>query len=171
MLCSRNQSDSLLPALQALLKRDVDLEATYSGYNSLNLLLRFYRQENLFRCASLLIKRGVRVNETDRDGQKPIFLLCRFYAGEDLIDVCRLLVSRNMVDTATALQASFILTDRGLHEESIILEKMTQYGEFELNEVSSILPLDALYNFFFNFVYLRKRRNCESFAARGTLIL
>jgi len=138
LLCSRNQSNSLLPALQALLRRDdVDLEATYSGYNSLNLLLRFYRKENLIRCASLLIKQGIRVNETDKDGQKPILILCRFYAGEDLIDICRLLVCRNMVDPATVLEASFILSDRGLFEESMILEEIMKYGDLELNEVNS----------------------------------
>ena len=139
LLCTRNQSDSLLPALQALLRRkDVNIEATYSGYNALNLLIRFYNKENLFRCASLLIRRGIRVDDADGDGLQPLPIACHFYAGHDLIDICRLLV-RNMQqdDPATIQRSDFILAERGLQEDSEILEKMTQQQFDELNGVSS----------------------------------
>ena len=42
-----------------------------------------------------------------------------------------------MVDPATVLEASFILSDRGLFEESMILEEIMKYGDLELNEVNS----------------------------------
>jgi len=137
LLCTRNQSDSLLPALQALLSRkDVNIEATYSGYNALNLVIRFYNKENLFRCASLLIRRGIRV--VGSDGLQPLLLVCHFYSGEDLIDVFRLLV-RNMPkdNSAIILKSAFILAERGLQQESEILENRVQQQPGELNEVSS----------------------------------
>ena len=137
LLCTRNQSDSLLPALQALLRRkDVNIEATYWGYNALNLLIRFYNKENLFRCASLLISRGIRV--VDADGLQPLLIVCHFYSGEDLIDVCRLLVRKMPKDNSSIiLKSALILAERGLQQESEILEKMTQRQPSELNEVSS----------------------------------
>ena len=127
LLCTRNQSDSLLPALEALLKRkDVNLQATYSSYNALNLLTRFYNHHpNFIRCFSLLIRRGISACQTDKDGQNPILLLSHLYSGEDLIDICRLLV-RKISDSSTILRAAFILADRGFHQESKIIEKMTQ---------------------------------------------
>ena len=137
LLCSRNQSGSLLPALQTLLRRrDVDLRLTYSGYNALNLLLRFYRQPNLINCVSLLIRRGFLTRETDIDGQTALTILCHLYTGEDLIDIARLLVIKT-IDPGTVLRCAFILADRGLHQESKILEQMTR--STEPNDVNIIL--------------------------------
>ena len=80
LLCSRNQSGSLLPALQALLRRrEIDLQSTYSSYNALNLLIRFnYRHHNLIHCIRLLIKKGINASETDRDDQTALTILCHF---------------------------------------------------------------------------------------------
>ena len=126
LLCTRNQSGSLLPALQALLRRrDVDLQSTYSGYNALNLLIRFYRQPNLIHCVRLLIEKGVNANKIDKDDQTALSVLCHLGHGEDLIDIARLFV-RRMLDPGAVIRCSFILADRGLHQESEILEKMTQ---------------------------------------------
>ena len=126
LLCSRNQSGSLLPALQTLLRRrDVDLRLNYSGYSALNLLIRLYRQPHLIHCISLLIGREINVNEMDGDGQSAITILCHLYTGDDLIDIARLLV-RNfvMADCPIVDKCASILMNRGFRQEFTILKEL-----------------------------------------------
>ena len=102
---------------------------------------RFYHHQNLIHCVRLLIKRGISVDKTDRDGQNALSIICQLHNGEDLIDVCRLLV-RKMTDLHAAHDSAYILVDRGFPREGEILlgiiENLRDNCEHELSRVSQI---------------------------------
>lgn len=95
LLCQYNRSESLYPALQALVKReDLSINSTSSrGYNALVFLCRFYPREDLIDCAQLLINRGINVEKKIFDGTNSLQFLCQNYRQRNLIDTALLLIN------------------------------------------------------------------------------
>ena len=160
LLCTRNQTASLYYALEILLNRaDVNLLATYCEHNALTLVSRFYRHQNLIHCARLLIKRGICVDKTDRNGQTALSIICQLYSGEDLIDIARLLV-RKMRDLHSAHDSAYTLVDRGFPRDGEILlgiiENLRDNCEHELSSVRKILNYFNFTNVVILFIVLRE---------------
>jgi len=118
LLCRRNASDSLLPALRILTDRkDIDLNSkNIEQYSALMHLCRYCSHKNLLDCVKLLIDRGIRVEDREKGGRNSLFFLCQYHTGEDLVSVAQILINKSR-DLDDAAKCSKILWKRKLHKE------------------------------------------------------
>ena len=103
LLCQNNRSDSLYPALQALLEWEginVDAINRY-GHSALTLLSSHHKKKNLVDCIKLLIKYGVNVNKgvrmiKDNSRRNALGFLVRNYKRENLPEIVFLLLNNGL---------------------------------------------------------------------------
>ena len=94
VLLRHNQSQSLIPCLKSLLKREeINLEVmNLFGHNALTIICRYNTSKYLIECTKLLIQRGVNMLNADSCQRNALLLVCEFYRGEKMMELLQLLL-------------------------------------------------------------------------------
>ena len=137
LICHRNKSDSLLPALKLLVKHPkIDLDVRDpEGYTPLMVLCRHSTYKNPVECVKLLIECRNNVEEVEKSGRTALMLLCQFRTDTNLGPVASLLVSHSK-DLDKAMKCCEILKQRKRQEESKQLEHFIRTTRVIRNRVS-----------------------------------